>query len=164
MNKIALTIISFLLLHGTIFGQSQSIDEFRTDFKEDKGIFFYPSTVQVLSFKDEPEIQSMIDGIEKVRILIYNLAEKNVSDVEIKKLKKQLKNEDYEDLMVMKSDGKDFNLIGKVNKNTVTGFVAFIKEGENLILIDLKGEVNLKKIVELSKHIEKKALFLDIFN
>ncbi len=149
----------FLLTAVTsVFGQSKSITRFRSDFKENTNMFFYSSTLKMLNTDNNPELASMLKDIEEIRVLNYSKGTQKFNSGDISGLKSALREEKYNDIMVINENGNSINLYNREKHGKNVGFVAIVENRESLILIDLIGSIDVKKFMELKQKLDKQAV------
>jgi hypothetical protein len=150
--------LSVLLLVCSQFvsGQSKSISGFRTDHPENSNMFFYSSTLKMLNTQNVPEFADLIKDIEEIRILNYDKAKQNLSSENIAGLKKELKNEDYNSLMMINEKGSAINLYSREKHGKTVGFVALVEDMGSLTIIDLVGSIDVNKFMQLKNNLDAK--------
>ena len=151
-----LLIFLMLLYTSLSFGQSKSITQFRTKFKENSNMFFYSSTLKMLNADNNPEIADMLKDIEEIRVLNYNKAEQQFSGDEISGLKASLQDEHYNNIMAVNEKGNSINLYSREKRGKTIGFVAVVDNRENLVLIDLVGSIDVKKFMDLKQKLDNR--------
>ena len=151
-----LLIFLMLLYTSLSFGQSKSITQFRTKFKENSNMFFYSSTLKMLNADNNPEIADMLKDIEEIRVLNYNKAEQQFSGDEIAGLKASLQDENFHNIMAVNEKGNSINLYSREKRGKTIGFVAVVDNRENLVLIDLVGSIDVKKFMDLKQKLDNR--------
>jgi len=152
MSKVLLFI---LLLNATgLFGQSKSITRFRSDFKENSNMFFYRSTLKMLNTENSPELANLLDGIEEIRVLNYEKTQNRFTRADISELKSKLREENYNSLMVINENGNNIELYNREKRGKTVGFVAFMENREKLVLIDLIGNIDVMKFMQLKEKLD----------
>jgi len=144
----------FLVISAESFTQSKSITRFRSNFKENSNLFFYSSTLKMLNTENNPELAEMLKDIEEIRVLNYTKAEQHFNGDDIRRLKSSLKEEEYNDLMVIQENGNSVNLYSRERRGKMVGFVAVVDNRESLVLIDLVGSIDVKKFMELKQKLD----------
>jgi hypothetical protein len=152
MQKVILYIL-FLYSAG-LYGQSKSITRFRSDFKENSNMFFYRSTLKMLNTENNPELADLLDDIEEIRVLNYEKAQQSFTRDNISALKNKLKEEDYNNILMINENGNNIELYNKEKRGKTVGFVAFVENKEKLILIDLVGNIDVKKFMQLKQKLD----------
>jgi len=149
----------FILFAVTpVFGQSKSITRFRSDFKENTNMFFYSSTLKMLNTENNPELASMLKDIEEIRVLNYDKAAREFNAGDVSELKSALREEKYNDIMLVNENGNSINLYSREKQGKTVGFVAIVENRESLILIDLIGSIDVKKFMELKQKLDRQTV------
>ena len=92
MHKISLLFL--MILPVSVFGQSKSITNFRSDFKENSNMFFYSSTLKMLNTENNPEFADILKDIEEIRVLNYTKSAQKFDRDDISGLKSALQRRD----------------------------------------------------------------------
>jgi hypothetical protein len=149
MRKILFLFLAILSV--SVFGQSKSITNFRSDFKETSNMFFYSSTLKMLNTENNPEFSDILDGIEEIRVLNYTKSDHKFDKAAIDGLKGALLEETYNTIMMINEKGNSVNVYGREKKGRTVGMVAIIEDTGNLVLIDLIGTIDIKKFMDLKQ-------------
>jgi hypothetical protein len=155
MRKLFFLIIFVLPL--CTYGQSKSVTRFRSDFKENSNMFFYSSTLKMLNSENNPELADILSDVEEIRVLNYNRAEQKFKNLDIAGLKKDLKEETYNNIMMINEKGNAINLYSREKHGKMTGFVAIVENNESLVLIDLVGAIDIKKFMQLKQKLDSRS-------
>ncbi len=150
-------VLAILLIPAICLGQSKSISNFRSDFKEDFNVFFYSSTLKMLNKENDPELADILNDIEEIKVLNYNKQNRAFKAGDITALKTSLDKESYKNIMMIRENGNSIQVYNREKKGKTFGFVAIIENTENLILIDLIGSIDIKKFMALQKKIPFKT-------
>ena len=140
----------------TVAGQSKSIDRFRKEFKEDNNIFIYSSTLQMLNTENNPEFADLAKDIEEIRVLNYTKTNLKFTADRISALKSDLKEEKYTELMVISEKENKINLYGREKRGKTVGFVALIDNTDTFVIIDVDGNLDFEKFMQLKSKIDTK--------
>jgi hypothetical protein len=154
MLKIVFPLLFFYSL--TVVGQSKSIDRFRKEFKEDNNVFIYKSTLQMLNAENNPEFADLIKDIEEIRVLNYTKTNLKFTADRIATLKSSLKNEKYTDLMIINEKENKINLYNREKKGKTIGIVALVENPETFIIIDVEGNLDFNKFMQLKSKLDTK--------
>jgi hypothetical protein len=154
MLKIVFPLLFFYSL--TVAGQSKSIDRFRKEYKEDNNIFIYSSTLQMLNAENNPEFADLIKDIEEIRVLNYTKAGQKFTTDEITALKSNLKEEKYEEMMIINEKENKINLYGREKRGKTVGFVALVENPETFVIIDVDGNLDFQKFMQLKSKLDTK--------
>ena len=162
------TLILTLVLFSTLaFGQSKSVEEFRNDYKPTLKLFFYKSTLKMISridlsmlggadvseFKDMPPIGDMIKGIEKVKFFLFENSddENEIQLIDFKNLKSKIEAEGYESMMSARIEGSNMNVMMKERRGNPEGFVVLITMEDGYSIIDIEGYPDVSNILKFSQ-------------
>jgi len=154
MQKLLFPILIFYSL--SVAGQSKSIDRFRKEFKEDNNVFIYRSTLQMLNAENNPEFSDLVKDIEEIRVLNYIKANQSIKPEEISNLKNNLKEENYQELMIFAEQGNKIMLYGREKREKTIGFVALVEDREKLMIVDVVGDLDMKKFMQLKNKLDTK--------
>lgn len=144
----------WLLLSVSTYGQSRSIERFRQDHKENSNLFFYRSTLKMLNAENNPQLADLLSEIEEIRVLNYDKGQQNFTRDDIFMLKGALAEEAYVNLMMTHEKGNSLSLYSREKRGKTVGFVAVVESEESLILIDLIGNIDVKKFLELKQKLD----------
>jgi hypothetical protein len=154
MQKLLFSLLFFYSL--SLAGQSKSIDRFRKEFKEDNNVFIYSSTLKMLNTEENPEFSDLIKDIEQIRVLTYSSDKKHFVTDEITRLRDNLRDEQYRDLMILTEQGNKIYLYGKEKREKTVGFVALIESIDKFIIIDVVGSLDFNKFMQLKSKLDSK--------
>lgn len=148
--------LAFLLLFSTTvaFGQSKSIRDFRSDFKENSNVFLYSSTLKMLNPENNPGFTDLVSGIDEIRVLNYDRTARRFEADDLARLKNDLADEGYETLMQFNEKGAGIDLMGRQRRGKNIGMVAIVENEENMVLIDIIGYIDLAEFMELWQKID----------
>ena len=104
--------------------------------------------------ENNPEFAEILDDIEEIRVLNYDNQNDGNHAININKLKNELKEEDYSNIMMINENGCSICLYNHQKRGISDGFVAIIENNDNLVLIDLIGKVDIAKFLELKRRID----------
>jgi hypothetical protein len=154
MLKLLFPILIFFSL--TVAGQSKSVDRFRKEYKEDNNLFLYSSTLNMINTGENPDFADLIKDIEEIRVLNYTKANHRFTVDEITGLKSNLKEEQYQELMVIDEKDNKIYLYGREKKKKTVGFVALVENPDTFVIIDVDGDLDLNKFMQLKKQLDTK--------
>ena len=120
-------------------------------------MFFYSSTLKMLNTENNPELADILKDIEEIRVLNYNKAEQKFTREDYRGLKNSLKEEDYNNIMMINEKGNSINLYSREKHGKTVGFVALVENRESLVLIDLIGTIDVKKFMELKQKLDNRT-------
>lgn len=166
MKKLLILSLLFsMTLSG--FAQSRSVERFRQDNRPSTTLFFYKSTLKMISridlgalggadvseFQDMPPIGDMIKGIEKVKFFLYedNDDRHSAGKSDFKTLQADIEGEGYESMMSARIEGNNMNIMMKERRGKPQGFVVLITMDEGYSIIDIEGYPDVNNIVKFSQ-------------
>lgn len=105
------------------------------------------------TFSDEEEAGKMIRHISKLRVL--TMEEDNlVSKSEFKQLLKQVRKDKFEDLMHIREDGEDVQILIREDKDRITDVLVLVYGPDSFTLLSLEGALRLKDLKDLQIDVE----------
>jgi hypothetical protein len=149
-----LYILIFLALGMYAFGQSKSITRFRSAYPESSNLFFYSSTLKMLNTEENPDLAGLLKDIEEIRVLTWDKSKPMPGKDNVTALKSALRTEEYNTLMAMNDKGSTIDLFGREKKGKMTGFVAIVNNAESLVVIDLKGGIDVARFMQLKQKLD----------
>jgi hypothetical protein len=111
----------------------------------------------MLNAENNPEIAEILDEIEEIRVLNYNRADQKFGKNDIAALKADLVKETFNSILMINEKGNSVNIYNREKKGKTTGLVAIVENTESLVLIDLIGNIDVNKFLELKKKLETRS-------
>ncbi len=108
----------------------------------------------MLNTENNPQLADLLNEIEEIRVLNYDKEKQDFTRDDIVSLKNALKDEEYVNLMMTNENGNSLNLYNRQKQGKTVGFVALVENKESLILIDLIGNIDVKKFLELKQKLD----------
>ena len=143
-------IIILMLFRIPVFAQSEWADQASEKLGTFQKNYLYPSVLRALNGGEANGFNDLIKDIRYVRVLRIDssfIAENQplISDVEI-----SLEKEKFENIAVWQDeDGSTKTLYVKEKKDRILGFLAYDKGKDNLLIIEIVGDFNIKNLSEL---------------
>ncbi len=114
----------------------------------------------ILAFSDDDdakEANALMAGLNKVRVAVYELNE----NVNVNKVTKKIVNQvsklsslGYEKLVTVKEGSETVNILAKVNDQFLQDAMIIVMEDDELVIISLDGEVDLKQLAQISEEFD----------
>jgi len=102
------------------------------------------------------ELKPFVKAIKGVKILVVE----NEKDIPVKKVKKSLsklkESEIVENLMQVRSEGTNFNIMFTEKKEKIRNLIILVSEEDELVLLNLKMKMSNKQLGELMTMLQKK--------
>jgi hypothetical protein len=157
MKKL-ITLTLLLALTPLLFGQSNPIDDFFNKYSGKDGfttVFISSRMFQLIAGADldEEELSTLMSRLKSIRILTVEDSLMNQKLNFHKELGAKLDFSVYEELMVVKSDGKDLKFLIRGKGNKVDELLMIGGGVGTNILISIKGDLNMKDLSDISKTI-----------
>lgn len=115
----------------------------------------------LLAFSDDEdakEVGKIMEGLENIRISVFEL-DKNINIDDLNsliqsKVSKLLK-QGFESIVTVKDKSESVNILAKVNGEQLEDAMLIVMdEGDEMVVISLKGLIDLVKIAELTEHFD----------
>jgi hypothetical protein len=142
------------------FSQAQSkvMRNLSEEFPDGRVFMFYHSSLRMLNIEDDPDFDRMIRDIEKIKVLMIEKEDSLDSDKILSEIRDGLADEDFEELMEVKS--KDYNIgVYILEDDEIEGFFLIMNEDDNLVAIDLVGSMPIGDIGQLVDKIKEAKEF-----
>lgn len=152
-------LILFIFLSFTCIAQSSVVTDFKENHETALSLYFYPSTLRMINIERNTEFDEMISEIKKARF--FKMDSGVVSKDDLSRLEKDLTKEGFEEVMFMKNKDMDLRVWGLGRRNPE--LVILLKSGEELMLLEINGMINIAKIPKLTQTFNQKG-FIDILN
>lgn len=151
MKKIALLLLTFIPL--LVNGQSETIQKWHDKYEDAFVMFFYNSTLNMLNMQDSEEFTKIVKDIDKMKLLRIDKESNNFTKDNYKELLADYLDEDFEELMTMKSGTANINALIKEKNGVTKGLVVLINDNSSVTIVDLKGSVPLNQIGSFAQQI-----------
>ncbi|MCB0654526.1 MAG: DUF4252 domain-containing protein [Saprospiraceae bacterium] len=158
-----LTFCCLLTFHSTSYSQN-AIDDFISYYKDyaDAHQLSFPGFIARIGIdiaaKEEPALQSFSDRISSLRLFIVDQHIDGLNS-DLKFLKKDLRQEGYETLFMVRDDGDEVHLFLREDPRHRDQLVLLIRDSDddNLLLVQLKGRFNQDDLLYLKDQMEVSA-------
>lgn len=103
--------------------------------------------------KEEPEASEFLAKLEAVKVRIYDeaaLGERSFDEV-LKFYKDQLKKEKWEVLASVREKDSKVSVYSLTKGDIISGLVVLVQEPEELVVVNLAGEVDVTKLSQIDK-------------
>ena len=160
MKKLVVALV-LVMCSTTAFGQSETVEDYRQQYRPDNTLFFYKSTLSMFArlaanFSEDPnqvpaDLPNLVDGIDKVKYFMYRYS--SDQQEEFKKIKAGVVAENYESVISGKFGPNNMELFMLEKRGKPIGFVALIIGEEGLQIMDIEGMPDLNKIIQFSQYV-----------
>ncbi len=153
MKKLFLLLIVLAMQMPLLMAQSETTDQFHKNHDEAFALFFYRNTLRMLNMKDNAELEALIRDIEKMKFLRISKSESDFDRDQYKALVSKYHDEEFEDLMTMRSEGSNLNVFIKEKNKVTKGLVVLLDNDDDFAILDIKGAVPLDRVAELMNYV-----------
>jgi len=148
-------LLLFLLIIPLVgVSQTETTDQFHEDHDDAFALFFYRNTIRMFNFNDNPKIDELIRDIEKMKFLRISKSETGFTRDEYRGLVDGYHEESFEDLMSMRAEGSNFNILIKEKDKVTRGLVVLLDNEDDFAILDIKGAVPIDRVVELVGYVQ----------
>ncbi|MCA6073692.1 DUF4252 domain-containing protein [Fulvivirga sedimenti] len=153
MKRLFLLAVAFLVQMPLLMAQSETTNQFHEDHEEAMALFFYRNSLRMLNMKDNPQLDELIRDIEKMKFLRISKSESDFDKNQYKDLVGKYHNEEFEDLMTIRSEGSNLNVFIKEKDKVTKGLVILLDNDDDFAILDIKGAVPLDRVAELMNYV-----------
>ena len=161
MSRLFATVL-FVVLMGCEEKET-ALNDFYTRYKSAEGSFNLSlggsflnnlsGMVQIDELNEEG-VKELAEEVKHFNILTIDKVKSSLSEDEVIRLMKDLKDEKYEDLMVIDEKGSSkINIMMKEGDEKIEELVLFINEADSFVLLSLTGSFTKEKVSSLAKMI-----------
>ena len=156
----------------TGFSQSRSVEKFRNTNPPSMKLFFYESTLKMISRIDVaaigntagidselgkiPPFTDLITGIEKVKFFMYEEPARDDEEL-FSQLASDIEDEGYESIASVRAQGNIMNLMMKERRGDPEGFVVIIRKEDGYSIIDIEGYPDLNNVLKFSEFLNNNS-------
>jgi hypothetical protein len=105
--------------------------------------------------EDDPEAKALMDGLKRIKVTVFDLDNSHNSNrlnTIIENKIQHLSSKGYEQLVSVRDHGDNVFILAKVKGNLMQdAMIIAYEKGDELAIINLKGDVNLKQLAAISE-------------
>jgi len=157
MKKLLLLTI-FSVSAVLTFAQNVQVDAFFKKYEGKEGFTSVVVSEKLFALAasavgTDPELQSVVDGIKGVRILVYENTEANVKSGEYyNDFVSTVTTTQFDELMAVNSATERFKLFGKVTSDKVIDELLLVCDADGeFVMVSIVGTIDIEKISKLSE-------------
>jgi len=158
-NRTFITLLFILTVFLSVKGQENLFKDFAENHKQ-RAFCLYPSTLRMLNIGDNPEINNMVNGIEK--LLIYKLDSVSKADKLYRVMIDNFKSNGFEEYVSVYGGGNDMFLLSSEGKKDKE-YVGVIIQADISIAFFMKGDISWEEIPKIMNSI-KEGDFINILD
>jgi hypothetical protein len=165
MKKLIL-FLSLTFIWGLSNGQTRSIREFQEKYRDygtyfslriDGGLLKGLSNIETNS-EEAGEFVKIMHEIEAIDIHSIGREEAGFDDDELKKFKKQIKKDNYEELMMVRDTDGDVDFMIKESRGRVSDLLLIVDGKDEFLVLNINGNIDLDHISKIGKEMNIKGM------
>jgi hypothetical protein len=142
-------IIILMLFRIPVFAQSEWVNQASEELGTFQKNYLYPSVIRALGGQSN-ELNNLIKDIRYVRVLRIDSSFIAENQSLLSDLEPNLEKEKYENVAIwQEEDSSTKTLYVKEKKERIVGFLAYDKSTDNLLIIEIVGDFNVKNLSDL---------------
>jgi len=153
MKRILWLVSLILIIDSIVVGQTKSTQELHEKYEDAFTLFFYKSTLKMLTPENNQEFRDLIGSIEKAKLLRVE-KDSRFEDGDVAKYISDIKNESFEEAMTVRHDGNNMNIYIKEDDGETKGIILLMDSEGEFSILDIVGSVDLGKISLLAQQID----------
>ena len=160
MKKILIA-IAILAIPFLASSQQESIEQFYNKYVDNEKISDISLNGWILSMASKMAEEDGSEILQKITKLRIMLAEEKdiVSKADVKKLMRDVRNNEFEDLMAIRDDGTRVNFLIREEGKNITNVLVIIHGDGDFILLSLEGNLNFEDLKQLDFDVEGGDIF-----
>lgn len=155
-----LTLLTTILFVGcTAFAQAQSmiLEQLKEEKKTNLKLFFYPSTLRMLSMKENKDYYEMIKGIR--RLTFFRMDPEKFTPEDFTDTYEHLQSQEkYEPYIAIESERDKTWVVGR---SQPPGLVVLRRDNEDLYIAEVQGTIDIFKLPEVYRSLSRQDTTLD---
>jgi hypothetical protein len=161
-----LFILTFFLLAGQMsLCQSQAVMDFHNKYKDngkylsvhiEGGLLKMLSNVDT-NDEDTREFLNAVSKIEGIDIHSINRDEGDFGESDINSFKRDIKRENFDELMIVRDGDSDINFLIKEKRGKINELLLVVDEPDDFTIVNISGEIDLKTIAKVTENLDIKG-------
>ena len=164
MKTIVLIILLFLTGNIAIC-QSQAVMNFHNNYKDngkylsvkiEGGLLKMLSNVET----NDEDTQDFLDAVSKIEAIDVHSIDRNEENFDesgINKFKREIKKENYDELMIVRDGDSDVDFLIKERKGKISDLLLVVEEPDEFVIVNISGEIDLKTIAKVTENLDIKG-------
>lgn len=137
--------------------QTKTTEALHAKYDDALSLYFYKNTLRMLNQSENKDFDDAIKEIEKMKFLLIDRTSNSFTDADYRKLVKDYQDEEYEEMLSSRYDGKKMMVYLREKDNVTKGMVILVSDSSNLFLLDMLGRVPLDKVGKLLSSLDENA-------
>ncbi|MEM6319784.1 MAG: DUF4252 domain-containing protein [Bacteroidota bacterium] len=122
-------------------GQSATVQSLKDSNRVQISFYFYPSTLRMLNFQNDPAISELIRDIQRLHLL--SLRDDFTATEYYETIDQLLNEEGYEEYFIWDDVASEVQILGKASEQRIIGLANYEQKH---YIVDLQGTVDLLKL------------------
>jgi hypothetical protein len=164
MKKLIFTLV-FVFLTAVLFGQITAIQEFHNKYKDNGKyitVHIEGGLLKVLSNidtedEDTDDLLNVISKLEGIDLHAIDKREAGFSEKDIKKLKKEIRKEKFDELLLVREGETNIDFLVKEKNGKISDLLLLIDEAHEFVVLNFTGEIDLAALTRLSDELDIKG-------
>ena len=144
--------------------QSKSLEALRAEYKDIPNSFnmsfggnFLGMSNWILNEEGDKEVKELIQSIDNLHLFTVPIGEGGINTKALKKLRKDMSREAYEELMVIRDGMDQINMLIKEKNGIISSLVMLIEDTEDITILDFSGAIDLDNLSLLANKVNVDA-------
>ncbi len=156
---------TLLILYVPLMAQPEAIADFQSkyhntgkyfDLRIEGGILKILSNVET-DDSDTQDLIKLINGIDVIDVNSICKSEAGFGDKDYMSLLKEIRGENFEDLMVVSERDEKINFLVKENRGLINDLVMLVNHPEEFLVMNISGNIDLHTLAKLSQKVNFKG-------
>ena len=164
MKKILITLAG-LLIAGSMYAQTNAINDFQDKYHNSGKYFSLRIEGGLLRAigsldTDDPdtdEVLNLLKGITAIDIHSICKSETHFSGSDYNDMMRKIKNDKFEDLMVVNDSDSRINFMIRESRGRVSDLVMLVNDHDEFLVMNIAGDIDLHSLARLSKKMDFKG-------
>lgn len=166
MSKL-FTILLVFVFSLTLFASNPKIDGIFKKYDGKKGFTTVNVTKDMFglfmqmdnSAEDNTSLKKSMSKLDGIKIMNYTAdSTQNISKSLFSEIKKSIPMSEYKELMVINDNQSNVKMLVKKNGEIITDFLMLVGEKDEVVLINISGNINLEDLRNVSKSMNIKGM------
>ncbi len=146
MRLIAVGIFLGTYLFGAeVHAQAKATEQLNERYQDALTLYFYKNTLRMLNQTEDPAFDELIKDVEKLKFLMIKKDKTGFTKKDYTVLVNAYKQEQYEEMLTSRMDGRKFDVYIKEQGGRVKGTILLVSDSTSLMVLDVLGRVAIDK-------------------
>jgi len=145
--------------------QCKSLDKLKAKYKDVPNSVelsfdgnFLGMTNWIISENDhDQDIKNLFNSISTMQLLTIPVGKEGLTSKDLAKLKKEMQDESYQEMMVLRDGNDHINMLIKEKEGIISNLVMLIENPTDLTILDFSGAIDIANVSKLTDNINFEA-------